>query len=102
MPTSPIVSFITSRFGLLGLSPWLAYFALSFSIKRYFRSLKDPSQYIGVCYKSSGYPVDCSLENWLVWDASPYIDLYHFAGGLIAAALTGYAFLAFLNSRRDV
>lgn len=96
-----MTSFLGFRFALLSAVTWIIYFALSYGIKQWFRSLKDPADYNGNCYKSNGYRVDCSLDHWLTWDATPYIDIYHFVGGIAAAAITGYLYIRFLGNGRN-
>ena len=93
-------SFLTSRRGLLAIAVWATWYLGVLGIKAWFRSLKDPSAYTGTCYKPSGYAVQCSLEQWLVWDATPYVDIYIFAGGLLAAAVTGLLCLRHLAQTR--
>ena len=90
-------SFIASRFGMLAIVAWVLWYAGVLGIKAWFRSLKDPGAYTGTCYKPNGYAMQCSLEQWLVWDATPYVDIYIFVGGLLAAAFTGFMYLRHLT-----
>lgn len=87
--------FLRSRSGVFAAAIWAVYVLGGVLISRWFRSLKDPADYTGVCYKSSGYAVKCSLEAWLNWDATPYIEIYYFIGAIAAAAATGYLFVLF-------
>jgi hypothetical protein len=91
-----VQSFLTSRLGLRAAAVWVLWYIGVLAIKAWFRSQKDPSAYTGTCYKPSGYAVKCTLEGWLVWDATPYVDIYMFVGGLLAAAYTGLLFLRYV------
>ena len=89
-------SFVASRLGLLAVAVWVIWYIGILGIEAWFRSLKDPRAYTGTCYKPNGYAVQCSLEQWMEWDAAPYVGLYMFAGGLVAAAFTGAMYLRHL------
>ena len=89
-------SFVTSRFGVLAVAAWVLWYVGVLGIKAWFRSLKDPSVYTGTCYKPNGYAVQCSLEQWMEWEAAPYVGIYIFVGGLLVAAFTGFMFLRYL------
>jgi hypothetical protein len=89
-------SFLTSRRGLLAIAVWVLWYAGVLGIRAWLRSSKDPRAYTGTCYRPNGHAVRCTLEQWLAWDATPYVDVYIIAGGLLAAALTGLLFLRHL------
>lgn len=93
-------AFLTSRLGLLAGAAWVLWYAGVLGIEALFRSAKDPRDYTGTCYRPNGYAVQCSLEKWLAWDAAPYVGVYTFVGGLLAAALTGFLFLRHLTQAR--
>ena len=90
-------SFLASRFGVRAAAVWVLWYVGVLGIKAWFRSLKDPTAYTGTCYKPNGYAIPCSLEQWLVWDATPYVDIYIFVGSLLAAAFTGLMYLRYLT-----
>ena len=81
---------------LLGITPWALWYAAILGIKAIARAGKDPSLYTGTCYKPNGYAVQCSLDAWLVWDATPYVEIFTLVGGIAAAAVTGWVFLKYM------
>ena len=93
---SPARSF---GYALLGVAPWIVWYAALSYYKSVVRSAKDPSAYTGTCYKPNGYAVSCTLEQWLVWDATPVLDFFIFGGAIAAAALSGLVFVKYLMSR---
>jgi hypothetical protein len=99
---SAISSFLRTRYALAAAVIWLAWYAVSLAIKAWFRSQKDPSQYTGVCYRPNGYAMDCSIDNWLVWDASPWVEIYLVVGAILAAAATGWLFFRHLRNARTL
>ncbi len=64
------------------------------------RAGKDPSLYTGTCYKRNGRAVSCTLDQWLVWDATPAIDIFMLVGGIAAAAVSGFVYLKYLQNVR--
>ena len=75
---------------VLMAAPWLVWAVAIIAIRALVRATKDPRLYTGTCYKPNGLAVACSLDQWLVWDATPAIDIFTFVGALVAAAVTGY------------
>uniref|UniRef100_B8HZI9 Uncharacterized protein n=1 Tax=Cyanothece sp. (strain PCC 7425 / ATCC 29141) TaxID=395961 RepID=B8HZI9_CYAP4 len=78
---------------LLGILPWAVWAGMIIVLKALVRTSRDPSLYTGTCYKLNGLAVQCSLDQWLLWDATPALDIFTFIGAIVAAALSGYVFI---------
>jgi hypothetical protein len=75
---------------LLAAAPWVVWAAAIVVLRELARARKDPSLYTGTCYKPNGLAVRCSLDQWLLWDATPAIDIFTLVGAIAAAAITAY------------
>ena len=84
---------------LLGILPWIAWYAALWSYESIVRAAKDPGAYTGTCYKPNGYAVSCTLDQWLLWDATPLTGVLTFAGAIVAAALSGLVFFRYMTRR---
>lgn len=91
--SSPVFSFLRSRYALAAGLLWAVWYGVALGIRAWFRSIKDAGDYTGICYKPNGYAVNCSMENWLVWDATPWVEIYLVVGAILVAAVTGWLFL---------
>lgn len=80
---------------LLGAVPWAAWAGAILWFRAIARASKDPSLYTGTCYKHNGLAVRCSLDQWLLWDVTPALDIFTFVGAIVAAAISGYVFVRF-------
>lgn len=77
----------------IGILPWLVWGGMIILLKALIKASKDPSLYTGTCHKLNGLAVQCSMDQWLLWDATPALDIFIFIGAIAAAALSGYVFV---------
>ena len=94
-PAAPRIGYI-----LAGAAPWALWYAGILAIRHIARAGKDPGLYTGTCYKPNGYALSCTLEQWLVWDATPYVEIFTLVGAIAAAAASGWIFLKYHATRR--
>lgn len=85
-------------YALAAAVPWVVWATAILGFRQLARASKDPRDYTGTCYKPNGLAVQCSLDQWLLWDATPALDLFIFGGAIAAAAVTGYVWLRFTRS----
>jgi hypothetical protein len=83
---------------LFGALPWALWAAAILGLRAVARASKDPSLYTGTCYKSNGLAVRCTIDQWLLWDATPALDIVTFVGAIAAAAVSGYVFVRFQHA----
>ena len=85
----------TAAYAVAGAVPWLVWLTGLYALQAIARSGKDASAYTGTCIKPNGYAVNCTLDQWQLWDAALGLNLYIFIGGIAAAALSGWVYLRY-------
>jgi hypothetical protein len=90
----------TLAYVVIGLAPWVGWYAAIWGYRAAIRASRDPREYTGTCVRANGQVVPCSYEHWLAWQATPVVDLITLIGGLAAAAISGYVYLRYLQARR--
>jgi hypothetical protein len=84
---------------IAAILPWVVWFSGTWALREWYRTGKDPALFTGTCYKSNGVAVSCTFEQWQIWDATPAADIFLFAGGIAAAAVSGAVAIAFLRKK---